>query len=741
MKLTKYACVALLSIATQLAFAQTEIDTSKIKFITLGDVVVSANKTEESKKWVAQQMQVLTANEIAKTQSQTTADLLASTGSVYIQKSQLGGGSVSIRGFEANRVLMLVDGVRMNNIIYRAGHLQSVITLDNAILDRVEILFGPSSTIYGSDAIGGVVNFYTKNPLFAIEEKRNLKVNASTRYGSADNEFTGHFDVNLGGKKFASLSSFTYSMFDDLKGGKNQNPFYTTSYGERPYYAETIGGKDSLVKNVDRYKQVYSGYTQYSILQKFAYNQNEHVKHGLNFQYSNSTDVPRYDRLTDPNSTDDGLKYAEWYYGPQKRMLTAYDLNIINSEATFQNIHAGVNYQHIEESRHVRSFGSKNLSNRIEKVNVIGANLDLLKKIEKNSIRFGLDAQYNTLKSTAHLDNIETGASSPLDTRYPDGDNNMLNISLYASHTLKINNELVLNDGLRVGYFSLHSTLVDTALLFHLPYTTIDQSYPVYSGSIGLVNTPSEDLKFSILLSTGFRAPNIDDLSKIFESAPGSVIVPNEDLKPEKTVNTELGITKIFNEKTSWENVVYYTRMFDAITTDTYNFNGQDSILYDGSMSRVYANQNKRNAYVYGFSSSIKSQCSDNLVLTFNLNYTYGRIKTDSSDSPLDHIAPLMMHFQLSYINHNFSSDFIVNYNGWKKLKDYNLGGEDNEQYATPDGMPAWFTLNLRASYRIANPITIQAGVENILDTQYRTFASGINAPGRNIFVALRASF
>lgn len=740
MKYSKHTIIAALTLFTALSYGQTEVDTLSKKFITLSDAVISANKVEESRRGVAQQVQVITAEEIANSQSQTTADLLANTGNVFVQKSQLGGGSLTIRGFEANRVLMVIDGVRMNNIIYRAGHLQNVVTIDNTILDRTEILFGPSSTIYGSDALGGVVHFYTKNPLFAASgQKQNVKVNASTRYSSADNEINGHVDFNIGGAKLASLTSFTYSDFGDLRGGENQNPFYTGSYGERPYYQTRIEGKDSLMKNDDRYLQVESGYSQYDILEKLAYKQNDHVTHGLNFQYSNSTDVPRYDRLTDPSGT--GLKYAEWYYGPQMRMLTAYDLNIKNTASLFQSIHAGVNFQNIEESRHNRSFGSSNISHRVEKVNVLGANIDLNRIIGKHNLRFGFDAQYNTLKSTANKENILTGASSPLDTRYPDGDNNMTSLALFYSHTMQINDELTLNDGVRLGYTSLHSTLVDTALMFHLPYTTIDQSYPVYSGSIGIINTPSDDLKLSVLISGGFRSPNLDDVSKIFESAPGDVIVPNEDLKPEKTLNSELGITKIFNEKTSWENTIYNTQFYDAIVTDTYKFNGQDSILYDGTMSRVYANQNKRRAYIYGFSSTLKSQCTNNLMMILTMNYTYGRIKTDSNDMPLDHISPLMMRFQLNYTNQKFSADFFVNYNGWKKMKDYNLGGEDNEQYATPEGMPAWVTLNLHAGYQIVKQVKLSAGVDNILDTQYRTFSSGINGPGRNVFVALRASF
>jgi len=730
-----FTILSLLLTSFQFLSAQTN-PTDTIKSVSLNEVVISVNKTEEIKRTVAQQVEVIQASQIVNTQSQTTADLIAHSGHVFVQKSQLGGGSPVIRGFEASRILLVIDGVRMNNIIYRSGHLQNIITLDNAILDRAEVLFGPSSTMYGSDALGGVIHFYTRKPSFAMEsQKLNLGVNASTRYGSADNEFNGHLDFNLGGKRFASLTSFTYSNFGDLKGGKNQNPFYTTSYGERPYYAERINGKDSLVANEDRYKQVQSGYSQYDILQKFSFRQNGHVIHGLNLQYSNTSDVPRYDRLTDP--AGDGLKYGQWYYGPQTRFLAAYDLDIANNGGPFNNIHAGISYQHIEESRHDRRFGKDNLNHRMENVDVIGANLDFQKVYKRNNFRFGMDAQFNTLKSTANTEDITTGEHSPLDTRYPDGDNFMAYGALYFSHTLMITERLTLNDGIRFGYFYLHSTFVDTSF-YQFPFTEATQNYPIYSGSIGLINTPTDDLKLSILLSSGYRSPNVDDLSKVFESAPGEVIVPNEDLKPEKTLNGELGVTKLFGDKVSWENYIYYTEFFDAIVTEPYTFNGQDSIEYDGSMSRVMANQNKERAYLYGFSTNISAKCTENLQLSLDMNYTYGRIKTDSADYPLDHIPPFLVRLQLKYVIGNFSSDFFVNYNSWKKLKNYNMNGEDNQQYATPDGMPAWFTVNFRAAYKVHKLVTIMAGIDNIFDTQYRYFASGINAPGRNVFVSVR---
>ncbi len=734
MKLRYHVISAMLLCGFQFSFAQT-IPTDTTKH-TLSEVIISVNRAEETKKTVAQQVDVLTSEDIANTQSQTSADVMSNTGNVFVQKSQLGGGSPVIRGFEASRILLEVDGVRMNNIIYRGGHLQNIVTIDNNILDRTEILYGPASTIYGSAALGGVIHFYTKNPMFAEKDSaKNIRVNAMTRYGSSDNEFTGHVDFNIGMEKFASLTSITYAKFGDLRGGENQNPFYTGAYGERPYYVKRINGKDSLVKNADRYLQVQTGYSQYDILQKFAYKQNEHATHGLNIQFSNSSDVPRYDRLTDPGST--GLKNAEWYYGPQTRMLAAYDLNVKNAEAKFQNIHFGVNYQAITESRHDRKFNNDNLHNRIENVGVIGSNLEFQKSTLKHNIRFGFDAQYNMLTSTANSENIVTGVVSPLDTRYPDGDNTMLDAALYFSHTFMINDQLTLVDGIRFGIITLHSTFVDTSF-FHLPYKAADQSNPVYSGSVGLIHSPSDDLKLSLMVSTGFRAPTVDDLSKVFESGPGMLIVPNKDLKPEQTINYELGVTKIFNRKTSWENYLYYTQFQNAIVTDKFQYEGKDSILYDGSMSAVYANQNKGEAFIYGFSSNFRTKLSDNFSMSLVVNYTYGRILTDSSNAPLDHIPPVMSRLQLTYSNNKFSSDFFINYNGAKKLKDYYLNGEDNEQYATPMGMPAWLTANLHFSYKACKLLTVQAGIDNIFDTQYRYFASGMNAPGRNIYAAIR---
>lgn len=718
------------------AEAQSE-EMDSLKIYNFEEAVISVNKEVELVKTVPSEVFILKQKDIEKINALNTADLLFANG-IQVQKSQMGGGSPVIRGFEASRIVLVVDGVRLNNLIYRTGHLQDIVKTDVNSLERIEVLFGPASNRYGSDALGGVIHLFTKKPKLAVDSLPLFNLSAMTAYNSANNGISGHLDFNFGKPRFASFSSISFNRFGDLRSGKNKNPFYETSYGERNIYAGlSQNGQDTVISNSNPLLQKGSGYSQYDIVQKFIFKQLDNLTHGLNLQLSNSTDVPRYDRLTDLSAST-GLKFAEWYYGPQTRLLAAYDLNYRNPNLFFESLHFGLNYQYLIESRHTRNFGNTFLNSRIEYVQVIGSNLDFKKTLSKHELRFGYDIQVNLLKSTAFKTDIFTDTTAVISSRYPDGINNLNHFALYFSHSWKINEQLTLVDGLRLGYSILNSTISNNEVMFNLPYNDIRQQTPVYSGSAGLVFTLRDELKLSAMVSSGFRVPNVDDLSKIFESAPGAVIVPNRNLRPEKTISYELGISNIFVERFKLENSVYYSDFFDIVLVDKFSFNGADSLLYDGVNSAVYANQNKKAAYIVGFSSRFSGRIVGNLFLNLSANYNYGRIKTDSTDIPLDHIPPLLLRGSLSFVNKKFSAEVFSLYNGWKRLKDYFLNGEDNEQYATPLGMPAWFTINLNASYKINKAIILQIGIENILDTQYRTFASGINAPGRNFQAALR---
>lgn len=711
------------------------------KTVELDEVVVSANKFAEKKKNIAQQIITISSKEIKRVNAGTTADLLLNTGNVAVQKSQLGGGSLMLRGFEASRVLMVIDGIRLNNAIYRGGHLQNVITLDNSILDRVEILYGPSSTIYGSDALGGVVHFHTKTPQLSTADKSFFSGNIFTRYGTAASEFSGHADVNIGGKNFASLTAFTYSDFNDLRQGANRSS-KIGNLGLRNFYQQRINGIDSMVANSNPGKQKFTGYHQYDILQKFLYKANDKISHLLNIQLSNSSNIPRYDRLTETSGGK--FKSAEWYYGPQKRNLFAYERNAQNLSGFFQEIKGVASYQHIEESRHNRNFGSTKRNSRVEKLGVIGFTVDARRKSEKNELTVGIDGQFNDVKSTAQRADIISGAILKLDTRYPDGKNKMNYYAAYASDIYKINSNWVLNSGLRLSYVTLHSTFIDTAIL-HLPFTKAQQNHAAITGNLGIIYYSIHDWKISLIASSGFRSPNFDDLTKVFEASKGvKVTVPNPGLKPEYTYNADFGISKVINKKVKLEATGYYTFFRDAIVSDKFTFNGQSSIIYDGTLTPVFANQNKAKAYAVGFNMAITADIDNNFSFYSTINFTKGKYtNSDGTKVPLDHVPPVFGRANINYHNKKITAEIFSLYNTAKKSKDYNPGGEDNQLYSADpvNGfMPGWFTFNLRSSYQITKQISAQVALENIFDRNYRTFASGISAPGRNLIITLRAS-
>jgi hemoglobin/transferrin/lactoferrin receptor protein len=728
-----YLCLfGLLALTTQLSFSQEVTDT--IKTQNIEEIKINSNKIKIDKNQTPSQIEVISKEKIEFQNFQNTADMLANSGSLFVQKSQQGAGSPVIRGFEASRVLLLVDGVRMNNLIFRAGHLQNVITVDENFLETVLIQFGPTSSLYGSDALGGSVNMITKSAKFG----NGFTGNVNTRYSSVNEEKSGYFDINYGTTNFASLTAFSYNDFGDLKMGRTKN-HNGDFFGERPFYVETINDTDVLTPNSDKYKQKTSGYKQYNFMQKLAFVTRSGFTHSANFQYSTSTNINRYDRLTDPNGS--GLKSAEWYYGPQKRLLGIYSLE---KENVFSNtdfkLDAG--YQNVEESRINRNFGSANRNNRIEKVAVYSLAANFETKLKKGNLYYGIENYYDDLKSTADKTNIKTGVVVPLDTRYPNGENNMMRNDIYLSYSSKRDEVTNFSMGARAGYATLNSTIADNTIL-PLPFTEIKQQNFTYSGNIGLVHNSSENFIVKTNLSSGYRVPNIDDLAKIFDPSANNLVVPNKDLKPEQTITGDLGfVLKSKSNKHQFDATYFYTQLFDAIVTDEFTFNG--SSTYDfggGDVRNVIANQNLGKAFVTGVNGNVKTTIAKNLQFNGSYNVTLGRVTNSGNKRPLDHIPPYFGKLGFNYSPKWATFEVYMLFNGKKYLKDYSTSGEDNLVYAPKGGTPAWETYNFKAGTKPMYGFTLFAGMENILDTQYRNFASGINAGGRNIYGGAKYSF
>jgi len=708
----------------------------------LQDVVIYANKFPTLSKNIVQRVVALT-DKVLLQQQANTADILTASGQVFVQKSQAGGGSPVVRGFEASRVLLMVDGVRMNSAIFRAGHLQNIITVDNMILDRVEIIYGPSSTLFGSDALGGVVNLFTKQPqLFKsnlIFKKAPWKTNGNLvyRFGNGQNEQRQHVDLNIANNRWAFLTSVTKSNFGDMRQGNKRSAAYP-DFGKRLFYVARENNTD-VVKDNSAFVNIQklSGYNQIDLLQKVLFKPNDNTEHLLNVQVSNSSDINRYDRLTE---TSKGLPvFSEWYYGPQVRNMIGYKLTKSNLNGYFQKLTTNINYQHLEESRITRRFKSNNKDYRFEAVDIFGLNMDLLHQGKSSALNIGVESYYNHVSSTAYRNNISTNVRSAITTRYSDGPTNMANYALYAQHTQFLKGNWVLNSGLRLNNVQLNANFKDTALM-RFPFTDANQNNTALTGNLGMAYNGADGLRVTFGVSSGFRAPNVDDLTKVFDTRTGYVVVPNKDLKPEYTYNTELNISKsssIYSIGAS----LFYTWFRNALVVDKFKWNNASAILYQGIMSDVYATQNKAKAVVYGFNVNGSANLSPNTILAATYTYTKGTYQNGLVEMPLDHIPPTYGRVGLKHDIKKFTAELFTLFNGWKRIEDYNLNGEDNEIYATKDGMPAWQIWNINTSYQPTQKLNFSFQIENMADLNYRYFASGISALGRNYVVSCKYSF
>lgn len=705
--------------------------------VNLSEYVVSASKWEQKREEVPNKITRMNAGDVAFANPQTAADLLGSTQQVFIQKSQLGGGSPIIRGFSANSVLIVVDGVRMNNAIFRSGNLQNIISIDPNTIDEAEVIFGPGSIIYGSDALGGVMDFHTRRIGFAGEGEKKFGGGALMRYSTANNEKTGHAEFSFARHRWGSYTAVSFSDFDDLRMGSAGHEDY-----RRMHYVRQSGGQDLMVTNTDPDLQRFSGYSQFNLTQKLAWRPAQGATLEYGFHLANTTDIPRYDRLIEYDD-DSTLTNAEWYYGPQFWMLNDLRLSLEKRTALYDNARMIVAWQKMEESRHDRKFGRDALRSRTEQVDMYTVNLDLDRSFSASStIYYGIEGVYNLVASEGISTDIRTGEVSPESTRYPDGGSDYATAAAYVNFKTNPHPRLTLQAGLRYSFIHAVSRFEDTTF-FNFPYDEIRLSTGALNGSAGLVFRATESARVNLNLASGFRAPNIDDLAKVFDSEPGNVVVPNDGLEPEYAYNADLGLVKSFGPHIKAEVTGFYTYITNLMVRRDFTFNGQDSIYYDGTLSKVQAIQNASSGWLAGASIDLRADITRRIGLRSAMTYITGK---DDEGFAIRHVTPLYGSIGLSYAASKVKVEARADFNG--EIAYRNLAPSEREKpqiYAVDDDgnpySPAWYTLNVTGYYQVNTYLQVNAGIENILDQRYRPYSSGIVAPGRNFMIALRASF
>lgn len=701
----------------------------------LDEIVVTATRWRQSSHNIPSPISTISAKEIALQNPQTAADLLLLSGKVFIQKSQQGGGSPMIRGFATNRLLYTVDGVRMNNAIFRGGNIQNVINLDPFAMESTEVLFGSGSVIYGSDAIGGVMSFQTLQPKLSIE-KTEVSGKVTARYSTANKEKTAHFDINVGGKKWAAVTSISRWDYDHLRQGSHGPKDYM-----KDYFVESISNTDHIFQQDDPLLQIPTAYSQFNMMQKIRFRPNEKWDFNYGFHYSETSPYGRYDRN---NRTRNELpRYAQWDYGPQSWMMNNFNIIHTKKNLLYDEWSLLLAHQGFEESRIARNFNSYIQTNNEEKVLAWSANFDFTKTLNsKHKLFYGLEYINNDVQSTGWTKDVTTEIINNSAARYPNA--TWFSLAAYLHHEYQFSTKTHLQAGLRYNQYRLDADFSNNLDFHPFPFQEALINDGALTANVGMVFRPNDNWVFSTNLATAFRSPNVDDIGKIFDSEPSAVTIPNPNLKAEYAYTFDIGMAKTFENIAKLDVSAYYTLLQNAIVRRNYQLNGQDSIFYDGALSQIQALQNAATATVYGYQASIEFRLAKNLNLNTDLNYQIGHEELDDgSISPSRHAAPFFGVSRLKYSSEKFQLTLYAHYQTERQHKDMPLDEiAKTEIYAKDENgktyAPAWYTINIKGSYDITPKFNINLGLENITDQRYRPYSSGLSGAGRNFVFSLR---
>ena len=710
---------------------------------TLSEIILSVGRNRGSKEKISKKVSLITAKKTELDLPQTSADLLYYGGGVRIQKSQGGGGSPVIRGFEGNRVLLVIDGVRMNNAIYRSGHLQNAITIDPNTLERTEVIFGPASVGYGSDALGGVVHFYTRTP--KINNEKKWIVMGSNSLNTILNHNINNLNFEHSKENWASFTSFSYSNFGNIIMGRNRtHGFENWGLNKHSLISEKINEENFINKNPTVQKN--TNYSQFDFLQKFNIKISESSNFVLNLQHSKSSNIDRYDKLSEYSSKEN-LKYSQWYYGPQKRTLISSTYNFIVDKIWLKKGSIVAAFQKIKESRYNRKFQSLVLNSQIENVDLFSLNADFVgNKTDISSLSYGFEFTYNDINSVAFgeklvkndlllLSSKDPSSIFKIPTRYPSEGSNYSTAASYYEFRKDLSEKSNFNFGMRYSITWLNANWEEEALI-DANLSSIQTKNSSLTGSLGYVTRSKNNWQINANFSSGFRSPNIDDMGKIRENR-GVLSVPNKQLKPEYAYSSDLGLTKFFNNKLNILSLnLFYTHITNHIIRDYFEILNDKStenpqtILYNFEEVKTMANINSGRAYIYGFSFDSEAEISKKLSFKSNITYTKGG--SVQNPYPLPSISPVFGSFYLKWIHSSMG--------GEDGLEETPLIGY-SDGIAQHYGMPSWGVVKFSSSYKFSDNLKATLIFDNLFDVHYREFASGISSPGRNLNIVLEHKF
>jgi len=644
------------------------------------EIVVTAERSAQNISTTPRAIAVVDRQEVFDKIGRTVPESLRQVAGVSVQRTNLGGGSPFIRGLVGNQVLYLVDGIRVNNSTFRGGPNQYLNTIDPFFIDRIEVVRGPGSVLYGSDALGGVINIITKRR-DDLSEPMNWDGRLMSRATSAEREVTTHldFDMNVG-QMWGAAFSGNFRQFGDIQPGGTaplQEP-----YG---YEEQDFGG------NLDMHF-------------------NDRIVWQFSAQHVNLDEVPNYDPTNIKNT-----------YEPQLRNLYYTRLALDDLATGLEHADLFVSYHHQLEGRQKIAADDPTHETRdLDVVDTLGAGLKLESEIGRwVSFIYGGEFYYDMIGSERKVQDVSGHAEQDAEPQYPDD-------SIYTSAAgyLEVRATplawMKLVPGVRYSYFQPDAELEDP----ELGTVEIDDSIDDVTWAFHSIFMPHAQHGIILGVSRGFRAPNLDELTRL-GSEDGRYDVPNPDLDPEQMIQYEVGY-RVSHPRIGGSLFGYYSDIENLITRKPTTWQGEEMIGQD----RVNRNENVGEAYIYGAELQLDGVLVPKYILAGLAGaYTLGQNETD--DEPIRRIPPPTGN---AYLRLNWPQQ-----NAWFEIagdfaaKQERLSAADkSDSRIGPEGTDGFGVMHLRSGYHIIPYFEIQMAVENVFNERYKVHGSGPLEAGRN---------
>jgi outer membrane receptor protein involved in Fe transport len=617
-------------------------------------------------------------------------DALAFEPGLYRQQTTAGQGQVIIRGLKGSEILHLVDGVRLNNAIFRNAPTQYFALVPVGAVDRIEVIRGAAASLYGSDAVGGVVNVVTRVPSFDTRETTyagNLSVGADT----AELGQSLSAAVEAGNERLAVLGSFDYRELGNRR----------------------VGGGERIDP---------SGYRSRAGRLAAAFTPDDGQRWFLDVQHLEQPSTPRVDELV-PGFGETEPASAEFWFEPNRRQFAHLQHSRADGWLGSDWV-VDLAWQRIDDDRRSRDTGATVRRLEQNRSDLFELSVNGVRGYAWGSIAYGAEWYHDEVSSTRVEEDIDTGGRAPVASRFPDG-SEVDQAAVYTQAEWKISDRQALIGGLRLTDVNVSLAATPSA-----PGGEVDTSD--LSGELGWLYRLTDELQLVANASRSFRAPNIFDLGTLGPRPGGRFNIANPDLEPESARQLDVGL-RVNRPRLRAEVMAYVVDYSDRISSVL-----TGEVTPEGR--QVVQNRNIASATIYGLEAGGEFDLSDRAMLRAVLNYTRGEEEeADSGTTPGDRIPPLNGAVSLSIM---MSDALEIEPRVEFAAEQDRLSPRDvRDSRINPDGTPGWATLNLEASWQAAAGWDLTLAVENILDKRYRIHGSGIDAPGRNLSLRLDMVF